>query len=274
MEYFSIPSGFVSERLQSVSHSFGTRNDDGAQCSWFHYLCKNITLQHTESGHAEIVNPNIRTGAEPQSQADFSWHRAGFFLHAAPGRPPHSRSDSGHPDSKGTGKIQQTTKVTLICFGAPPALEQRFYRLALHHSWVDALADPYTLFDIVLDELYLQMDSIAWSLSEVFGGIEGRTFNRAVEPGKAADRIDFVGLHNVSKHVIYLREAAEAILLTLESMRAHHRHSMDSNLAAVSATQSSLRYRKTMFCSTQLRLQSLEKRMGNLIQLVCGSSCR
>jgi hypothetical protein len=34
------------------------------------------------------------------------------------------------------------------------------------------LEDPHTLFDIVLDELYLQMDDTAWRLSRVFGRIE------------------------------------------------------------------------------------------------------
>lgn len=62
--------------------------------------------------------------------------------------------------------------MTLICFGAAANVELRFKRLTLHHSWADALEDPYVLFDIVMDELYLQMDGVAWTLGEVFGGIE------------------------------------------------------------------------------------------------------
>ena len=60
------------------------------------------------------------------------------------------------------------------------------------------------------------------------------------------------------------------MLLTLEGLRQHHKHSGtgDRLSALMAATQSSLRYRRTLFNSTQLRLQSMEKRAQNLIQLV------
>ncbi|KAJ9640451.1 hypothetical protein H2199_005990 [Coniosporium tulheliwenetii] len=260
-EHYSIPSTFLSERLQSVAHSFGARkDDDGTQYAWFHFLCKNINIQRSGS-QPEIVNQNIRLGSKPQSQADYSWHRSGFFLKASPGAP-------SKPPPQSPFAAPADDCVTLICFGASPSLEQRFRRLALTSAWEDALEDPYVLFDVVLDELYLQLDGVAWSLAEVFGGIEGRILSRAVFPGVAADKIDFVGLHNVSKHIIYVREAADAMLLTLESLSTAHKHTIsNTNSPIIHATQSALRYRRTLFQSTQLRLTSLEKRMQNIISL-------
>ncbi|KIW19460.1 hypothetical protein PV08_00032 [Exophiala spinifera] len=46
-EHFSIPTTFLYERVQSVTHSFGHEElDNGAFRSWFHFLCKAIEPKH------------------------------------------------------------------------------------------------------------------------------------------------------------------------------------------------------------------------------------
>jgi hypothetical protein len=67
--------------------------------------------------------------------------------------------------------------MTLICFGASIALQQRFERLASNSAWTEAINDPYNLFVIILDELFLQVDGIVWSLSDVFRSVEEVSFN-------------------------------------------------------------------------------------------------
>ena len=62
--------------------------------------------------------------------------------------------------------------MTLICFGASAALEQRFESLSSNPQWEKVLQDPYILYAIVLDELFLQMDRQVWTVSEVFGKVE------------------------------------------------------------------------------------------------------
>jgi hypothetical protein len=190
---------------------------------------------------------NRRLDAKKLSQADFSWIRSGFFLTSQPGS-----------DTEST--------VTLICFGASPETERRFENLTLNPAWEQALQDPFILLDIVFDELYIQLDTVAWKLGGVFGEMEGKILHRASKPGSAADRIDFVGLHNISKHVIYLREGVEASLQTLQQLTRHHGQS-NSESALRNSTQDSLEYCRTLFQSTQLRLVSLEKRTANLINL-------
>jgi hypothetical protein len=92
------------------------------------------------------------------SQSDQGWNRAGFFLTWTP-----SSSSSVQPVD---------FRVTLICFGAPSSLIQRFERLASHPKWKDVLSDPYGLFVIVLNDLFLQVDGTLWGLSSVFRGME------------------------------------------------------------------------------------------------------
>jgi hypothetical protein len=91
------------------------------------------------------------------------------------------------------------------------------------------------------------------------------------QPGRLANRVDFVSLHNIAKYIIYLNEAADAMIFTLDGMRACHNVRNSQNLlgkALAPATDEGLRYRKGLFQSTQLRLKSIEKRMANIINLV------
>jgi len=96
---------------------------------------------------------NVKQKAEELSQADFSWFRSGFFLNS-----------QRVPGAEAT--------VTLICFGAPLEIERRFKVLALNLAWEKVLQDPFVLFYIIFDELYLQLDSVVWKLGKVFGGME------------------------------------------------------------------------------------------------------
>jgi hypothetical protein len=94
----------------------------------------------------------------------------------------------------------------------------------------------------------------------------------ASRPGSAADALDFVGLHMLSKHQIYLVEATEAVTATLTSVKEYHdRITQGSTLASSSTreTRNGFHHRGTLLKSTHLRLTSLEKRTRNMINLVC-----
>ncbi|KIW66591.1 hypothetical protein PV04_05909 [Phialophora macrospora] len=46
-QMFSVPTAFMSERVQSVTHAFGFEGSrDGAFCTWLHFLCKAIEPKH------------------------------------------------------------------------------------------------------------------------------------------------------------------------------------------------------------------------------------
>jgi Mg2+ and Co2+ transporter CorA len=96
------------------------------------------------------------------------------------------------------------------------------------------------------------------------------TLELATTPGKAKNlpRDHFTGLHNLAKHVTYLRENCDSALATLSGLRHHHSAAVGEHPEpAQEFTRQALEYRKTLFQSTQRRLASLDKRMANIIQL-------
>ena len=110
------------------------------------------------------ANPN------PQDQSNFSWLRSAFFLRWAYLRKPSDSSNPTHdPPNNATSPI---TQVTLICFGAPPLLIERFERLLQHHNWRQVMENPFSLWVVVMDELFKHMDDQVWNLGTVFRGIE------------------------------------------------------------------------------------------------------
>jgi hypothetical protein len=75
----------------------------------------------------------------------------------------------------------------------------------------------------------------------------------------------------LSKHQIYLLEATEAVIATLDFVKAHHERATNGSTSPSSAackTQAGFCHRRTLFKSTDLRLKSLEKRTQNMINLV------
>lgn len=91
------------------------------------------------------------------------------------------------------------------------------------------------------------------------------------------DRESFTGLHNVSKHILFLQESAEATMLTLQKISWHHQQILedvpDGDRHATEMAQGMLTHAETQFQSISLRLKSLEKRMDNIIALVWSILC-
>jgi Mg2+ and Co2+ transporter CorA len=267
---YKIPSDFLSERLQSVTHSLkSNQNDDGSESLWFHFLCKNITVR-TKDGNPrnlEIIDPAQRSDGRNLSNDSHDWIRAGFFLNIA--------NRSIHRQSESTGR-----QITMICFGASESIIKRFRRLLDKPKWEEIIPRPYLLVDIVLNELYLKVDNLTWNLNGVFGNLEGvscfcghdrklsdrvqRILGSASLPGLAAERLDFVGLYNIAKLIIYMKESVKSMIYIIDNMidspfiRGHNPSKQDL---------SSISYRKGVCESTQQRITSMEKRMENLIQL-------
>jgi len=249
---YAIPGAFVSERLHHVACSFGSaRGKKEVKYSWFHFLCKNIPVKES-NGVKRIVNKHNRD-VKDLSQADFSWVRSGYCLISQP---------SNHTPG--------ASQVTLVIFGGEIALWERFDAFSSTTPWQDVLQDPYCLFQVILEVLYARIDRLAWDLADVYGLEEEKILRSADHPGYAVDGLDFVGLHMLSKHQIYLLEAVDAVTATLESMRMHHERltkASTSPIPAIQETEANFRYRKMLFKSTDLRLKSLEKRTQNMINL-------
>jgi hypothetical protein len=182
----TVPREFTVERVQSVSHSFGSMRDAQGTCSWFHFLCKNIEVNlRGRHGQPEVDNRAARMGfhpAESLPQADYSWHRSGFFLR---------RTLQGN--------------ITLVCFGATPKVVFRLGEFIEARSWSNVAIEPYMLFDLILEGLYREVDATVWSMGTVFGPLEH--VSESTFPTDMAFAVDLTCLANFD--LCTLQECAE-----------------------------------------------------------------
>ena len=85
---------------------------------------------------------------------------------------------------------------------------------------------------------------------------------------------DFVGLHNMAKHIIYLKEGSDAALLTATHLQEFHRELLkqpprgQDAMPTMRLTSQMLAQKAVQFEVWKLRMTSLEQRMQNIINLV------
>ena len=254
--------------------------DHCPKASWFHVLCKDIEVDRDNS---HIIDEHLANQENPLSQSSFSWLRSAYFMRWT--RNPHK-------------------SVTLICFEHPPFLRDRL-REHLPNMWEQVVNNPFDLWVVVLHELFKQIDNQAWNLGNVFRGIEHVRIDlfqtrtpcfsfqnfanwRSQDLLSSAQQIkadretgardsDFVGLHLVAKHCIYLKEALAAIDRTQEDLSLQHKEYFEppssmNDWYHFRATQNMLKHKRGLFRSTGLRIESLDRRVGNIINLVSSIS--
>lgn len=92
---------------------------------------------------------------------------------------------------------------------------------------------------------------------------------------KMSSKIPFAALHNCAKHIIHIAEAIESCLMLVDAAldnAGHQQHrshtsTTDSDISIDRQLRECLRYRRSLFRSSQLRLSSLQKRIDNAITL-------
>lgn len=87
-----------------------------------------------------------------------------------------------------------------------------------------------------------------------------------------SSKIPFAAMHNCAKHIIHIAEAIESCLLIIDSTFhnvGNHQHvaRSTSHEPVLKQLRECLQYRKSLFNSSQLRLNSLQKRIENAITL-------
>ncbi|KAG7001424.1 hypothetical protein G7Y79_00031g065390 [Physcia stellaris] len=248
---YAIPSDFISQRLVSVTHSFGA-NYDGKNCSsWFHFLCKNVTanVASQPSGCADPRKTVI-------SQSDWTWIRTSAFLRWS------------------NCQDKENASAVLVLFSATKKLRDRFQR-AWNGDLAEILIDPFSLFAICLDELWMQSQDIVDIARKEFGEMELTALGlaKATATNKNAGNPDFVGLHKMAKHIIYLKEGADAAILILSHLQKFHEKLLarppqgDEALPIMHLTDQMLGQKAVQFEVWQLRMASTEQRMQNIINL-------
>ena len=253
--HYSVPSSFTLIKTTSPTHAFGHRkgglkDHKNVDVAWTRFLCKDILPLDTQ--HQEDFHDNFR------------WIVCDTFLHVR-------KHDKDDDESKQAKK----KSVTLIFFGAPPKVVQRFERLLASDAWADAVQEPYILLALVYEQLFLLLDKAAWTLAGWFRSKERSALNSVRQDSssstRAAEATDFATLHEIAKHGIYMSEAAAAAVLQMETVISHLQELPSNKTAPLlslrPSTISHLHYLKSSFLSTQLRLASLDKRIANVISL-------
>ncbi|KAK6348033.1 hypothetical protein TWF718_005853 [Orbilia javanica] len=250
-----IPHKFISECVQTVCHSFGSQTlESGARFSWFHFLCKNLSIDRSGPfpeirnrvpissvlNEGEAIGNYDRQTVVELPQADYSWLRSGFVLRIEPA---------------GNG-------ATLVCFGATPYVRRRLEAWITSKSWLAVTGEPYALFDLVVDGLFSEVDATTWKMADVFRPIETSILQVAKAGFPALEQhVDFIGLHNCLKHIIYLNEAVASCLLVVDAIKSATKSTASIQLP------DSLSHHRSLFTSTSLRLSSIQQRVENTIAL-------
>ena len=187
-KHYSVPSSVPAERMRNVGFSFGTSGNrkEKSETAWFHFLCRKVDIL---DGRIQDLG-YLRHGNDNGQKADPAkmWTMCDFFLHTKPGSANNSES-----------KI-----VTLLCFGAPDAIFNRFASIHNHTAWKDVLAQPYLMFDVLFDELHGVFDNAVWELSKAVNPEEKMALERAGSngDGKHESGLSFQNLHNIQKYCI------------------------------------------------------------------------
>jgi hypothetical protein len=171
-KHYSVPSEVLVERMRSVNHSFGSATAIGtdAEIAWFHFLCRQVE----ESGKQAFTYLRNDQGGQNQSSGALSlWITCDFFLH-----------------------VTKDKTVTLLCFGAPKEVVQRFEELRENKFWDDVLHEPYLLFAIVFDELHDIFDLLSKKLGYAIRTVEEAAIKQARAPQQWAL------MHGAQKYVL------------------------------------------------------------------------
>lgn len=239
--HFSIPSTVFTGERRSVSYGFCTAKAPAgdADIAWCYFM---------SAGESPVVVPRL-----DRKPSGSTWIRSFFFLHA---RPNPRRNDTAGC-------------VTLLCFGTQDCLVSRFARLQQNPAWKDVLQEPCLLFDIIYEELFVLEDDLAWRLAGRFRNVEQTTLGLARQQDELEMNVDFFSLHDISRGCVFMLESLEGAMLTLETLTNHLKisHASTSAKPLTNAVIQALEHRQRTFHSTSMRLNSLDKRIQNIIGL-------
>ena len=130
---------------------------------WLHTLCKNIELVSDADGNPRIEDPRKPPHGPAMSQDDGTWRRSGYFMRWK--QPPKNDSLGG--------------TVEFVIFSPSQILQRNIDRLVTRPGWEQALADPFSLLVIVLDDITSCITAAIDKVLVVFRPVEHVGFLRS-----------------------------------------------------------------------------------------------
>ncbi|KAK4202134.1 hypothetical protein QBC40DRAFT_45837 [Triangularia verruculosa] len=289
VERYDIPGAFLEERTQGVLNSFGyVPEGPGSYCVWTHFLLKDVerTEAETVANSARISEEPLRarllrhlpqlllslTARTPNSAEEFEMHQARI-----------SYVDTAKDEENGGGYLPSWTSrsfflrvskhgdnatMTLICFEPSPFLEEELLNLPQRVDCNQIVANPFILFEMVMYDLYMQLDSNLWELRDIFQVEQSHFGYLTANPTLPLADIDFSALHLLADYIIMLREGCHGLLTTVDAIVDHYqKYSAINNVVLRDKTYEAFKYRRRLVASTSERAATFEKRINNLTTL-------
>lgn len=116
------------------------RSHRGTTVFWLHTLCKSIDLVQGVNCTSSFQDPR---GSQPPQEGYGTWLRSGLFLRW-------KQCTVGNEDAN---------EVDMIIFSPTISLERNLEIPVQRRNWRQALADPFCLFVVVLEDLFEQVDA-------------------------------------------------------------------------------------------------------------------
>ncbi|KAL9591845.1 MAG: hypothetical protein Q9179_007314 [Wetmoreana sp. 5 TL-2023] len=224
---------------------------DTPDVCWAHTLCKNIELHFDETGSPYIRDPR----GSRHNHGDWTWLRSGYFLKWK------------NPGADGL----KNSEVTLIIFSATPDLKEHLQQLVSRQDWRQAVMDPFILLVIVAENLFLEISTTINKVLCVLRHTENLVLGSASGESPEGE-FDFVGLHNISKHTIYLKESSNAAVALAKRFCDGHESIMrkitcPERLELMESVHELLLHKCTSLEGLVLRVAGMENLVQNLINL-------
>ncbi|KAK0747329.1 hypothetical protein B0T21DRAFT_397728 [Apiosordaria backusii] len=291
VERYDIPGPFLEERTQGVLNSFGyVPEGPGSYCIWTHFLLKNV--ERTETPNTLLSTTKL---SRQPLRARVTSHLRQMFLCSKAISPKSARQfemhqpriayvDTTKDEEDGEAYLPSWTSrsfflrvsehdgsnatVTLVCFEPSPFLEEELLNLPQRIDCNQILANPFILLEMVMYDLYMQLDSNLWELRDIFQ-IEQKHFGYlTANPTLPLADIDFSALHLLADYIIMLREGCHGLLTTVDAIVDHYqKHTTINDVVLRNKTHEAFKYRRRLVASTSERAATFEKRINNLTTL-------
>jgi len=237
---FHIPPSFWSPVSQQASGYIGSQNDSDVHGvletlnTFFRFLIKEP--MNSETVWSKTVQ-KINTS--------YIWHRLGFFTSWRP-----------------------TNFLIVLCFDLPPSIMSSISTFLLSPQNDLQLLEPFSVHTVLLEHVIKLYDIALWSFRDIIRDLEKhRLPSENPQP-------DYIGMHEISRHIIHSSEMLETAIATVSSIVQEHEIFINENswlpylsLASSKQTSRSFRHQQSLLKSLHLRSKALEKRLRNEINL-------
>ncbi|KAK4180189.1 hypothetical protein QBC36DRAFT_297774 [Triangularia setosa] len=291
VERYDIPGAFLEERTQGVLNSFGyVPEGSGSYCIWTHFLLKDVERTETPGNNSDstkLLRRPLRTGLvthlkqmllpskpnTPKSAEQFEMHQPRISYvdtdkdeEGADGYLPSWTSRSFFLHVRNHGGNNAT--VTLLCFEPSHFLEDELVNLPQRINCSQILANPFILLEMVMYDLYMQLDSNLWELRDIFQVEQNHFGYLTANPTLPLAEIDFSALHLLADYIIMLREGCHGLLTTVDAVAEHYqKYNTVNDVVLRDKTYEAFKYRRRLVASTSERAATFEKRINNLTTL-------